>query len=415
VFLVLMVSYTLIARSFYGRMDQLAREVRERNGRLVARVTEDIAVNLLVKSLAVETPFLDRFRKTQQDLYQSQIRSGSLTTFYSDILQVLFTFLAPVVILGMGSMLVGKSLTVGELIAFWAYWKVIHTPVSILFRSTSTLLNGLASLDRVMEFFSAHPLVRDPEFPQELKLKGGQIHFENVEFGYLQNQTRRVLKQINLKLPPRTTLGIVGPSGAGKSTLIQLLLRFHDPLSGSIQIDGQDLRSCSQQDLRRNLGVVLQDNILLSGTIRENLLLAKENANEEELWSALTKAGADAFVRDVGGLNAEVKERGGNFSGGQRQRLAIARVFLKNPPIVIFDEATSALDSLTEAKILTSMKTLISGRTAIIVAHRLATIIGCDQILVLDQGRVAALGSHAELLTISPLYQAMASRQSVPV
>lgn len=190
-------------------------------------------------------------------------------------------------------------------------------------------------------------------------------------------------------------------------------MRFHDPSAGGIRIDGFDLRDITQYDLRRHIGVVMQDNILLSGTIRDNLLLARENAGDYTLWEALEKAGAADFVRDAGGLDATVKERGQNFSGGQRQRLAIARVFLKNPPIVIFDEATSALDTLTEQRILDSVKPLLKERTSIIVAHRLSTVVECDQILVLDQGRVAALGNHESLLKSSPLYRGMALRHQI--
>lgn len=415
VFVAMNLGYIGISRYFIPKIQVLSREVREHSGRLNAKVTEDIGANLLVKSFAVEEQFFGRIKDTQTNLYGTQVRSSTIATLFSDILQVLFIFLAPIVILGTGSFLVGQSagLTVGALVAFWSYWKVIHSPVHMLFNMTATLTTATASMDRVMEFFQEQPLVQDGESAKDIQLENGDIHLDNVDFAYPNSPYRPVLNNFDVHILPRTSVGIVGPSGAGKSTLVQLLLRFYDPTRGRILIDNQDIKSYSQKSLRQQIGVVFQDTILLSGSIRENLLLARENASDPEIIEALKQAEAFDFVTQMGGLEAQLGERGANLSGGQRQRLSIARVFLKNPAIVIFDEATSALDTLTEFRIQEAMQRLLKGRTSIIIAHRISTIAQCDQILVMDDGVLSAAGRHEALLKTSDLYSELVKKQDL--
>lgn len=397
--------YLLLSRAFLPRIRAISREVRDQSGEFNAQLTEDVSAIALVKAFARERWFFERFRASQDKLYGSQIKAAVLGTVYSDIIQTVALFVAPVAILGVGALMVGGGLSVGTLVAFWTYWTVIRAPVNTLFNSMTTLFNAFAAMDRVLEFLEQQPMPHDPPRAPQLAVKGGEIEFRNVVFAYPAAPDRTVLHGIDVTVPAHSTLGIVGPSGAGKSTLIQLLLRFYDPVGGAILVDGQDLKHITQGSLRSQVGVVLQDTILLSGSIRENLLLGREQAREAELWSALDRAGAAAFVRDLpGGLDAELGERGVNLSGGQRQRLAIARTFLKDPPIVVFDEATSALDSATETLIQASMQRLFQGRTALIIAHRLSTVVHCDRILLLDRGRVAGLAPHAELLRTNAQY-----------
>jgi ABC-type multidrug transport system fused ATPase/permease subunit len=406
IFLAITFVYTILSRTFLPRIRAISREVRDQSGEFNAQLTEDVSAIALVKAFARERWFFERFRASQDRLYGSQVRAAALGALYTDVIQTVALFLAPVAILGVGAMMVGDGLSVGTLVAFWTYWTVIRAPVNTLFNSMSTLFNGFAAMDRVLEFLEQQPMPHDPPRAPSLIVKGGLIEFRQVTFGYPAAAERTVLHDIALTVPAHSTLGIVGPSGAGKSTLIQLLLRFYDPGRGAILIDGQDLKQVTQDSLRSQVGVVLQDTILLSGSIRENLLLGREKAREAELWSALERAGAAVFVRDLPGeLDAELGERGVNLSGGQRQRLAIARTFLKDPPIVVFDEATSSLDSATEAMIQESMSRLFQGRTALIIAHRLSTVVHCDRILLLDRGRVAGLAPHAELLRTNPLYE----------
>jgi len=216
-------------------------------------------------------------------------------------------------------------------------------------------------------------------------------------------------------VPAHTSLGIVGPSGAGKSTLIQLLLRFYDPDRGAILVDGQELTRVTQGSLRTRSGSCSRTRSCCPARSARTFCSAAKKARETELWRALEQADAATFVRNMtGGLDAELGERGANLSGGQRQRLAIARTFLKNPPIIVFDEATSALDTTSEALIHDSMFRLFSGRTALIIAHRLSTVVHCDRILLLDHGRMAGLAPHAELLRLSPVYAELVRKQLTP-
>ena len=223
-----------------------------------------------------------------------------------------------------------------------------------------------------------------------------------------------VLDDMNLEIPAGRSLALVGESGAGKTTIAQLLLRFYDPVAGQVFIDGRDIRQVTQASIRKQVGMVMQDVILLAGTIRHNLHFAKPDASDEEMIEALKNARAWDFVKEMpDGLDTILGERGNRLSGGQKQRLSIAQVFLKNPPIVIFDEATSALDTLTEKMIQQAMEELFRGRTSIVIAHRLSTIKNCDRIVLLDSGRISASDNHEGLLKISPRYQELCSRQNM--
>ena len=303
-------------------------------------------------------------------------------------------------------------MTIGSLVAFWSYWGLVQGPLGFLYGAGPGLASCMASMDRITDFFEEAPLPADRPGAMHFHPKCGKMDFDNISFTYPGGNAKPIFTNLRFSVPCNTSLGIVGPSGAGKSTLVQLALRFYDPQSGSIRIDGMDLREMTQESLRRATGVVLQESLMLSGTIRENLLLGDEVATDTQLWDALELAGAAEFVRNTeDGLNAIVGERGVTLSGGQRQRLSIARVFLKNPPLVIFDEATSALDTATEALIQDSMRKLLQNRTSIIIAHRLSTIIDCDNILMLKDGQALGLAPHADLLKTCPEYADLVSKQ----
>lgn len=406
VFLVLQAVAVVVSRLLLPKVKHLSRAVRKNTGELNAQVTEDVSSVSLVKSFASEGRFFSRFREKQQQVYQMEVNTAKVSMLHFDIVQVLFIFIAPLLILGVGSLMVERTLiTVGTLTAFWAYWKIIQSPISIILNSMTTLYNSLASMDRVMEFFATEPLVKDAPGAKDFAVQQGQIEFRSVDFAYKTFETKAVFKGLTLAVPARSSLGIVGHSGAGKSTLVQLLLRFYDTDSGAILIDGHDIRDMKQERLRAQFGVVLQDTILLSGTIRQNMLLGNGSASDKEIYKALEMANALDFVNESkDGLNAILGERGINLSGGQRQRLAIARVFLKNPPIVVFDEATSSLDLFSERQIQESMRRLLQGRTSLIIAHRLSTIVSCDAIVFLANGGIAGMGKHADLVKSCPQY-----------
>lgn len=413
IFIALNAAYFSLWIKLRERVDSYARQVRDHTGKVTAYATEDMAVIMVMKTFAREDRFYNRFNDAQENLYKAQVHAARVNFVFTDTLQVIGKFLAPVLILGTGAMLVDRDgMTIGSLVAFWSYWGLVQGPLGILYGAGPGLASCLASMDRIMDFFEEKPLPSDRPKAIRFHPKKGQVDFEQVTFTYPGGNHKPVFSNLTFSLPASTSMGVVGPSGAGKSTLVQLALRFYDPQGGRIRIDGADLRDMTQASLRRATGVVLQESLLLSGTIRDNLLLGDELATDAKLWDALEQAGAADFVRDTGaGLDAIVGERGVTLSGGQRQRLSIARVFLKNPPLVIFDEATSALDGTTEAFIQESMKRLLKGRTSIIIAHRLSTIIDCDNILMLKDGNVLGPAPHAQLLATCPDYAELFASQ----
>jgi ABC-type multidrug transport system fused ATPase/permease subunit len=414
IFVALNTIYYTVWHLYRKRVSALARRVRDQAGEVNAFATEGVSSMVVIKAFAREEVFIDRFSDVQTRLYQTQVDAARVSLAFSDILQTIGKFLAPVAILGVGAMLVEHGLTVGTLIAFWSYWTVVQPPIGALFGAGPAFANAMASMDRIHDFLEQAPSPADRPGARHFRPREGLIEFRNLTFAYPGRKDRPVFRNFNLVIPPRSSLGIVGPSGAGKSTLVQLILRFYDPDSGSIHLDGVDLRDMTQESLRRSTGVVLQESLLLSGTIRDNSLIGDETANDARIWAALEQAGADEFVRATGaGLDAWVGERGVTLSGGQRQRLCIARVFLRNPPLMVFDEATSALDTAAEVQIQQSMRRLLKGRTSILIAHRLSTIAACDRILMLKDGAIMGLAPHRELLSVCPDYADLVAKQNL--
>lgn len=416
VFVLLNAVYYTAWNLFRQRINRMARQVRDQAGEVNASATENVASVVVMKSFAREELFFDRFSDAQGRLYKVQVQAARTNHAFTDILQVIAKFLAPVAILGLGALLVERDgLSIGALVAFWSYWVLVQPPLGSLYGAAPAIANSMASMDRIQDFLERDPAPADRPGAKLFRPHEGRIEFRGVSFAYPSRPDTPVFRSLSFTIPPHSSLGIVGPSGAGKSTLVQLALRFYDPAQGAILFDGLDLRDMTQHSLRRNSGVVLQESLLLSGTIRDNLLLGDEKATDTLLWAALEQAGATDFVRaHAEGLDAPVGERGVTLSGGQRQRLCIARVFVRNPPLVIFDEATSALDTATEALIHESMQRLLKGRTSILIAHRLSTIVACDRILMLKEGRILGLAPHAELLVTCPAYAELVAKQHLP-
>ena len=287
----------------------------------------------------------------------------------------------------------------------WIMWEV-----SSLFENIGTVADGITTLAQPQQ-------VLDSPSATPLEVQGGSIHFDQVSFQYA-SQGRHVLQKLDLQIKPGEKVGLVGRSGAGKSTLVNLLLRFYDLETGHIRIDGQDIRGVKQESLRAQIAMVTQDTSLLHRTVRENILYGKPDATEAELLAAVYAAEAEQFISELSdpygnrGLDAQVGERGVKLSGGQRQRIAIARVLLKNAPILILDEATSALDSEVEAAIQQSLNRLMAGKTVIAIAHRLSTIAAMDRLIVLDQGAIVEQGSHQELIEQGGIYAQLWAHQT---
>lgn len=294
--------------------------------------------------------------------------------------------------------------------AQWIMWEV-----SSLFENIGTVADGITTLSQPAQ-------VMDAPGATELKVTQGAIHFDNVSFNYgkaaTDNGKAPVLQRLQLQIKPGEKVGLVGRSGAGKSTLVNLLLRFYDVESGKILLDGQDISQVSQESLRRHIAMVTQDTSLLHRSVRDNIIYGKPEATEAELLLAAEQAEASEFISDLtdpngnSGFDAQVGERGVKLSGGQRQRIAIARVLLKNAPILILDEATSALDSEVEAAIQASLNTLMAGKTVIAIAHRLSTIAQMDRLIVLDQGRIVEQGTHSELIASGGIYAQLWAHQT---
>lgn len=287
----------------------------------------------------------------------------------------------------------------------WIMWEV-----SSLFENIGTVADGMTTLAQPQQ-------VVDIEDAKPLAVTGGAISFNNVNFNY-SSSDRLILEQLNLQIKPGEKIGLVGRSGAGKSTLVNLLMRFYDIPAGQVLIDGQDISQVGQESLRAQIAMVTQDTSLLHRSVRENILYGKPNATEEELLAAIRAAEADLFINDLTdpkgnrGLDAQVGERGVKLSGGQRQRIAIARVLLKNAPILILDEATSALDSEVEAAIQHGLNRLMENKTVIAIAHRLSTIAAMDRLIVLDQGRIVEQGTHQQLIASGGIYAQLWAHQT---
>jgi len=406
-FVVMMTGVTAWARVYLPRIRRMSRQVRDALGDVSATVTEYVGINELVKSFTSEsvvsdkvTGYTDRVRRKQEHLALRQF-------FYGDVTQVLVRFVGPLILLFVGAwMISGGRMRVGDLVAFWGFWVIVSGTVQMLVSSFAHLFAGLASADRVFELFDETPTVQDAPHAVDLNSVRGEINFEAVTFNYPTESDQAVLDEISFSVRAGTRVAIVGPSGAGKSTILQLILRFYDPLGGRVTIDGQDLRGLTQQSIRANTGIVMQESIFFSGTIEENLRFGRADATIDQMRQALDSADMLAFIdSQPSGIQTVLGERGARLSGGQKQRLSIARVFLKDPPIVLFDEATSSLDSLAERQVQQAMARLMKGRTTIVVAHRISTIQSAHSILVVSDGKLCAQGKHEELIGSNPLYR----------
>jgi ATP-binding cassette subfamily B protein len=327
-----------------------------------------------------------------------------------------------------GHLAIREGLSIGTLIAFVAYLTNLYRPVGQLANVYVALQGGLAVFERIFEYLDRTPDVEDDPGAVELTDVQGAIRLEHVGFQYPRppspangengeeprepTEVRPALEDVSFEIRPGEQVALVGPSGAGKTTITYLLPRFYDPAEGRVLLDGRDLREVTQDSLRGHFGVVTQDTFLFHTSIRENLRYARPEATEEEMFAAARSANIHDFIAALpDGYDTIVGERGFRLSGGEKQRLAIARALLKDPRILILDEATSHLDAASEHLIQQELGTLLKGRTAVIIAHRLSTILNADKIVVLDAGRVVEVGSHGELLRNGGLYASLYERQ----
>ena len=315
-------------------------------------------------------------------------------------------------VIGYGSyLIVNGTITSGNFVSFITALVMLYTPIKSIGKNFNNVQVSFLAIERVLDILDITPEIKNKKNAKDLKQIKKDVCFEDVWFEYIADTP--VLKNINLKVKAGTTTAIVGNSGGGKTTLVNLLPRFYDVKSGAIKIDGEDIRNLSLESLRDNIAVVFQDNFLFEGTIRDNIIIGKENATQEEIEKALQMAYLDDFVAGLeNGIDTEIGERGALLSGGQRQRLAIARAFVKNAPIVILDEATSALDNKAEAVVQKAIDNLMKDRTVFVIAHRLSTVQNADKIVVVNNGQVVEEGTHESLLNIeNGAYKALYNAQ----
>jgi subfamily B ATP-binding cassette protein MsbA len=385
---------------------RLAADTRDQFSQVYSMLSEDISGVKVVMSFAREQWEARRFVKEIRQTIHLNVRLGRVRTILGANANLL-TALCDLAILGYGSYQViyqgPKVLSLGDLIAFRGYLWMLFGPIIALVTVNDVLNYALAAVDRIFETLDTPPDIQDPKNPVKLTHLRGEVELQHVSFSY--EPTEPVLHDVSLKADPGQVLALVGPSGSGKTTLVHLLPRFYDPQSGRVLIDGHDLRDVSLRDLRQNIGMVMQEDFLFSGSLRENIKYGRPTASDEEVVQASIAANSHDFIMEFpDGYETQVGERGDRLSGGQRQRISIARALLRNPRLLILDEATSDLDSESEALIQDALETLMKNRTTFIIAHRLSTVMNADEIVVLDHGEIVERGTHAELATAGGLY-----------
>ncbi|GIN88270.1 putative multidrug export ATP-binding/permease protein YgaD [Heyndrickxia sporothermodurans] len=390
--------YAISVKYFFGNLRTFTRARSQALAEVQGYLHERVQGMPVIKSFAIEDHEQERFRTHNKNFLNKALQQTSWTAKAFSVVNTL-TDIAPLIVIGFaGYQVIHGNLTIGTMAAFIAYIDRLYSPLRRLVNSGTTLTQAYASMDRVFELMDEKYDIDDSPNAIACKEVKGEISFKHVNFSY-NDQDISVLKDINLDVQAGETIALVGMSGGGKSSLVSLIPRFYDVTDGAILLDGTDIRDFKVRSLRDKIGMVLQDNILFSESVKLNILLGKPDATEEDVIEAAKAANAHDFITQlVDGYETKVGERGVKLSGGQKQRIAIARVFLKNPPILILDEATSALDLESEHLIQEALEKLAKDRTTFIVAHRLSTITHADRIVLIEHGKIAEMGSHEELM-----------------
>ena len=395
---------------FNGKMGKAFKRNREKIAEINSQIEDSLSGIRVVKSFANEKEEMKKFKRGNDNFVAAKKVSYKYMGIYNSGLGAMSTLITVVVLVtGVGMMLSG-TVALTDLITFLLYINNFTDPVKKLVTFTEQFQNGYSGFERFLEILSIAPDIKDKPDAVSVGQMRGEIAFQDVSFRY-DDQSDRVLNHINLKVDAGDYMALVGPSGVGKTTLCSLIPRFYDVSSGAITIDGIDIRNIKLNDLRNNVGIVQQDVYLFAGTILDNIRYGRMDATDEEVVMAAKNANAHEFITSFPqGYHTDIGQRGVKLSGGQKQRLSIARVFLKNPPILIFDEATSALDNESEQVVQKSLEGLAKQRTTFVIAHRLTTIRNAQKILVLTEDGIAEEGTHEELLQKKGIYEALYHR-----
>jgi len=404
--------FFIVVWSCRKSMQDASAKVKQRTATINADIESGLSGIRTAKAFANETAEMSKFDRSNDSFRTSKQQFHKAFGRFNAVMEFFLCILSAAVIGAGGFFIMRGQMTTIDLITFSLYITTFVNPIRKLSTLAELFANGMAGFGRFLELMREEPAMQDAPDAKVLERIEGSIELENVSFAYRENLD--VLHSVDLSIRPGETVAVVGPSGGGKSTLCQLIPRFYDVSDGAIRVDGVDVRDVTQQSLRQNVGVVQQDVFLFAASILENIRYGRPDATEEEVAQAAKLAEIyDDIVALPNGFNTYVGERGVLLSGGQKQRISIARIFLKDPPVLILDEATSALDSVTEAKLQETFEKLSEGRTTIIIAHRLSTVRNADRIAVVEGGRIVELGSHGELMEKNGAYAELVRTQEL--
>ncbi|MBD3183093.1 ATP-binding cassette domain-containing protein [Candidatus Poribacteria bacterium] len=399
-----------VINRFGRRIKGASSRIQEKVADISSYLERTIFGIKIIKSFATEDWERQRFTQENKQKYSAAMKRVRLSAYFLPIIEIITALgLVSVFWLGFWQVITGR-LSTGWFIAFIGMVGSIYKPVKTLGTFNAAFQQALASADRIFEIMDTHPEPHDIPGAIEIPTIKGDVVFSDVTFAY--NGSKSVLENINLEARAGETIALVGPSGAGKSTLVSLLTRFYEIKNGDISIDGQSISGVTLKSLREQVGLVPQETVIFGGTVRENVAYGKFNATEEEVIHAAKSANAHEFIEKLPrGYDTPIGERGAQISGGQRQRLAIARAILKNPRILILDEATSSLDTESESLIQEALENLMSDRTTFVIAHRLSTVVNADKIVVMNNGEIVESGTHSQLMEHNGLYSKLCEAQ----
>ena len=387
------------------KMKYVFKQNRVKMADINGQIEDNLSGIRVVKSFANEEIEMEKFRQGNDRFLATKRRSYLYMGTYQSVLNALLTGVTIAVVLAGARLITTDSMQVTDLITFLLYVANFTEPVKKLINFTEQFQNGYSGYTRFREIMDIQPDIADKEGARPLKDVRGQVDFDDVSFGYEEN-SEKVLDHVTLSVPAGSYVALVGSSGGGKTTLCSLIPRFYDVTSGSVRVDGRDVRDVTLKSLRENIGIVQQDVYLFAGTVMDNILYGRPDASREEVIEAAKNANAHEFIMELPeGYDTDIGQRGVKLSGGQKQRISIARVFLKNPPVLIFDEATSALDNESERVVQESLERLAKNRTTFVIAHRLSTIRNAQRILVLTEKGIEEEGTHEELLALHGAYE----------